>query len=210
MCAARRRRSFPRGFFCVYVWVLHPSIALLLLGVEGQDATPVCPEQTTAKRKKKEKFSRRRRTAAAEASQNLFFFFLFTHLQLMDFLVYFLLLLHVWPAAHLNLGQLLGKQGRYDEAIHWLAACTQLDSSASVRDPQSHRHSQIQALILWGQMELSVRQQPARAVQLYKQALRRSPTNPQQLEVLHQKIQFNSRNCCVKPYNIIIKQLSTF
>jgi tetratricopeptide (TPR) repeat protein len=162
------------------------------------------PRANNSQKKKKEKFSRRRRTAAVEASQNLFFFFLFTHLQLMDFLVYFLLLLlHVWPAAHLNLGQLLGKQGRYDEAIHWLAACTQLDSSASVRDPQSHRHSQIQALILWGQMELAVRQQPARAVQLYKQALRRSPTNPQQLEVLHQKIQFNFLGIeAVKPYNI--------
>ena len=177
--AARRRRTSLEGF--LFVCVGSPSIALLLLlllGVEGKDA--VCPEQTTAKKKKSFK-----KDGQKQQQQNFFFFF-FAHLQLMDFLVYFLLpLLHVWPAAHLNLGQLLGKQGRYDEAIHWLAACTQLDSSASVRDPSSHRHSQIQALILWGQMELAVRQQPARAVQLYKQALRRSPTNPQQLEVLH-------------------------
>lgn len=84
-------------------------------------------------------------------------------------------------AAYLNLGLLLSKQGQHDQAVHWLRACSQLDGSG-VRDPQVHRHSQIQSLISWGQLELS-RGQAQTAIQLYKQALRRSPTNVQQLQV---------------------------
>ena len=174
----QEKKNFPRGFpFCMCGFSIHRSSSSTSSWRRGKGRC--LPRANNSQKKKSFK-----KDGQKQQQQNFFFFF--AHLQLMDFLVYFLLpLLHVWPAAHLNLGQLLGKQGRYDEAIHWLAACTQLDSSASVRDPSSHRHSQIQALILWGQMELAVRQQPARAVQLYKQALRRSPTNPQQLEVLH-------------------------
>lgn len=84
-------------------------------------------------------------------------------------------------AAYVNLGQLMIKQGRYDQAVQWFGACTQLDSSG-VRDPTTHRHHQVQALIRWGQAEIA-RGQAQRAIQLYKQALRRSPTTPQQLQV---------------------------
>ncbi len=88
-------------------------------------------------------------------------------------------------AAYLNLGILLGKQGQHDQAVRWLSACSQLDGSG-VRDPQAHRHGQIQALLTWGQLELS-RGQSQTAIQLYKQALRRSPTSVQQLQV---RVQF--------------------
>jgi tetratricopeptide (TPR) repeat protein len=86
-------------------------------------------------------------------------------------------------AAYLNLGLLLSKQqGQYDQAVHWLSACSQLDGSG-VRDPQAHRHSQIQALVSWGQLELA-RGHPETSIQLYKQALRRWPTSVQQFQVL--------------------------
>lgn len=84
-------------------------------------------------------------------------------------------------AAYINLGQLLIKLGRHDEAVHWLGACIQLDS-AGVRDPAAHRHHQLQALIRWGQAEMS-RGHHQRAIQLYKQALRRSPVDAQLLQV---------------------------
>lgn len=85
-------------------------------------------------------------------------------------------------AAYLNLGLLLKQQNQYDQAAHWFNACSQLDGSG-VRDPQNHRHSQIQALLNWGQLELA-RNRASTAVRLYKQALRRSPTSVQQLQVL--------------------------
>lgn len=85
-------------------------------------------------------------------------------------------------AAYLNLGLLLSKQqGQHEQAVHWLSACSQLDGSG-VRDPQAHRHSQIQALVSWGQLELA-RGHPETSIQLYKQAIRRTPTNLQQVQV---------------------------
>lgn len=85
-------------------------------------------------------------------------------------------------AAYLNLGLLLSKQqGQHEQAVHWLSACSQLDGSG-VRDHQAHRNSQIQALVSWGQLEL-VRGHPETSIQLYKQALRRTPTSFQQVQV---------------------------
>lgn len=91
-----------------------------------------------------------------------------------------------FPAAYLNLGQLMIKQGRHDQAVRWFSACTQLDGSG-VRDPQAHRHSQVQALIRWGQAEMA-RGQPQRAIQLLKQAARRPPSHAQQLQSVYQSL----------------------
>lgn len=90
-------------------------------------------------------------------------------------------------AAYLNLGLLLSKQqGQHEQAVHWLSACSQLDGSG-VRDPQAHRHSQIQALVSWGQLELA-RGHPETSIQLYKQAIRRTPTNLQQVQLVYHSL----------------------
>lgn len=82
--------------------------------------------------------------------------------------------------AYLNLGSLLSKQGRYDQAAHWLKSCSQLDVHG-VRDPQMQRQSQISALLQWGQLEIT-QGRHREAIRLYKQALQRSP-NQYQLQV---------------------------
>ncbi|XP_057366376.1 protein O-mannosyl-transferase TMTC2-like [Daphnia carinata] len=90
-------------------------------------------------------------------------------------------------AAYLNLGLLLSKQqGQHELAVHWLSACSQLDGSG-VRDPQAHRHSQIQALVSWGQLELASGH-PETSIQLYKQAIRRTPTNLQQVQLVYHSL----------------------
>ena len=110
------------------------------------------------------------------------------------------------PAAYLNLGMLLSKQpGQYDQAIHWLSACSQLDGSG-VRDPQAHRQSQIQALVSWGQLELA-RGHPETSIQLYKQALLRWPTSVQQFQVLSQ-VNFSLSG--LKTYSSVLKYTSPF
>jgi len=87
--------------------------------------------------------------------------------------------------AYLNLGSLLSKQGRYEQAVHWLKSCSQLDVNG-LRDPQTQRQSQIAALLQWGQLEIN-QANYRQAIQLYKQALHRSP-NHHQLQMVYRSL----------------------
>ena len=84
----------------------------------------------------------------------------------------------VYAVAYLNLGLLLAKQGRQDEAAHWLRICSQLSDKAMIRDVHTHRQTRISALLQWAKLE-AARSQHDRALGLYHRLLEFPLTNNQ-------------------------------
>ena len=84
--------------------------------------------------------------------------------------------------AYLSLGLLLAKNGRHDEACHWLRICSQLNDKG-IRDPHAHQQTRISALLQWARIESS-RDQHRRAASLYHRLLE-FPLINSQLQVVH-------------------------